>query len=187
MKMYIVITIGCLVAQLGCSPRYAPRTNGQWLLTRDAYVKDGAAQSRARDLLRLNLKELVEDDAVAFSYARAAHQNQVIGLACDVAAIVTGVLGFSLAIAEEEHFNDVAAQVLISTSLVATIAGPFFHSRVADNEVDAVNAYNARAKKPTSSEVPMTPARRLGPVLPGAIGAPESSSSDPQPHTEEQP
>jgi hypothetical protein len=189
MKLHIlhVSAIVYISAQLACSPRYAPRTTGQWVLTRDAYVKDGTAQSRARDLLRMNLKALVEDDATSLSYARVAHQNQVAGLACDVAAIVTGILGFGLAIAEDEHFNDVAAQVLVSTSLLATIAGPFFHSRVADNEVDALNAYNDRAKKPTSSEVPMTPPGRLGPVLPAAMGPPESLSDDPQPHTEEQP
>jgi hypothetical protein len=187
MKTYIAVStaVVCLIAQLGCSARYAPRTTGQWVLTRDAYVKDGTAQSRARDLLRLNLKDLVENDATSLSYARAAHQNQVAGLACDVVAIVTGVLGFGLAIAEDEHFNDVAAQVLISTSLIATIAGPFFHSRVTDNEVDAVNAYNDRAKTPTSSEVPMP--RRRGPVLPGTIGAAEPSRNNPQLHTEEQP
>jgi hypothetical protein len=185
MKLHIlhVSAIVYISAQLACSPRYAPRTTDHLVLTRDAYLKDGVSHSR--DLFRTNLKRLVQDDARALSYAQAAHQNRVAGLASDVASIVTGLLGAGLAVTQDDHFNDVAAQVLLSTSLVAAIVGPFFHSRVADNEVDAVSAYNEHASLLPSSEVPMTPSRRLGPVLPDAIGAPDSSNNRAQQHTEE--
>jgi hypothetical protein len=137
-----IVAVGLML--LGCGTGYVPTAGDALRITGDNYVKGG--HSYSRDVFGRNLPSLVKDDPVALGYARSAQRTQILGLGIDAVSVATGVVGIALAIERPDHHNDPWAQVMLNTSLLAAFVGPWFHARSGDRELDAVNAFNDRAR-----------------------------------------
>jgi hypothetical protein len=110
----------------------------------DSYFKDG--QTYDRDFFGGNLPKLVKDDSLALEYARSAQRKQVLAFCIDMLGIATGIAGVALAIERPDGYNNGWAQVMTNTSLIAAFGGPWFHVKSTESELDAVNAFNDRAR-----------------------------------------